>query len=223
MKEALKLQNIKNCKGISIAVQGFGNVGSHFAEIAYQNGAKILAITDAFGGVYNSDGINIMDLLNYVKESPRHSVENFSSADSITNEDLFKLDVDVLAPCAMQNQFTVDNADLINAKLIIEGANSPTTPNADVILNEKGVIIIPDILANAGGVTVSYFEWVQSLQSFFWTEKQINQALEDILINSFANVLKIQDKYKISDIRTSAMALAVQRVAKATELRGIFP
>ncbi|MHA1989782.1 MAG: Glu/Leu/Phe/Val family dehydrogenase [Candidatus Hodarchaeales archaeon] len=223
MKNALKLYNKQNCGEIKVAIQGFGNVGANFAEIASKNGCKIVAITDAHGGVYDSKGLNIQDLQSYVDLHPKHSVENFPSTDSLSNEELFELDVDVIVPCALQNQITKNNADSINAKYVIEGANSPTTPSADEILLEKGVILVPDILANSGGVTVSYFEWVQGLQSFFWNERQVNQALEDILVNAFEEILQIKEKLHIKDLRTSAMALAVKRVAKAIELRGIFP
>ena len=133
------------------------------------------------------------------------------------------MDVDVLAPCAMQNQITHTNADKITAQLVVEGANGPTTPLADEILKEKNIIVAPDILTNAGGVTVSYFEWVQGLQSFFWKEEQINNALKDILVNSYKEVFETSEKYGIRDLRTAAMALSVKRVARAIELRGIFP
>ncbi|MHA2363485.1 MAG: Glu/Leu/Phe/Val family dehydrogenase [Candidatus Hodarchaeales archaeon] len=223
LEEALRRQLKKRCNGIKIALQGFGNVGFNFAKIAFERRAKIIAISDAFGGVYDPNGLDIPDLSNYVSHHPKKSIEGYPSADTISNKELFGLDVDVLAPCALQNQITVNNADNINVKIIIEGANGPTTPTADEILTEKGISVIPDILANAGGVTVSYFEWVQGLQSFFWKEKQVNQALEEILIKAFEEVVQMKLKYHLNDLRTAAMALAVQRVAKAIQLRGIFP
>jgi len=222
MEEALKQQK-RSSKDTTVAIQGFGNVGSNFAQIAYQNSAKIIAITDAFSGCYNPDGLNIPEILDYVASNPNRTVQGYPNAEIITNRELLALDVDILAPCATQNQITRENADEIEAKLIVEGANGPTTPLADSILNEKGVVILPDILANAGGVTVSYFEWVQGLQYFFWDENQVNKALQRILVRAFAEVNQMREKYNLQDFRTAAMALAVHRVAQAIQLRGIFP
>ncbi len=222
MNEALKHQK-QNCKDVTIAIQGFGNVGSNFAKIAFLNGAKITAVTDAFGGCYDPEGIKIIELLDYATNHPKRTVEGYPNAEQITNKELFTLDVEVLAPCASQNQITGENADHIEAKYIIEGANGPTTPIADSILNEKGIIIVPDILANAGGVTVSYFEWVQGLQKFFWDEKQVNSAMKDILVGAFCEINKMKEKYRTKDLRIAAMALAVNRVTRAIQLRGIFP
>ncbi|MHA2245737.1 MAG: Glu/Leu/Phe/Val family dehydrogenase [Candidatus Hodarchaeales archaeon] len=222
MEEALKQQK-QSSKNATIAIQGFGNVGSNFAQIAHQNGGKIIAVTDAHSGCYNPEGLNIPEILDYVTNNPNRTVEGYPNAEIITNKELFTLDVDILAPCATQNQITRENADKIKAKLIVEGANGPTTPLADSILNEKGIVILPDILANAGGVTVSYFEWVQGLQYFFWDENQVNEALKKILVGAFAEVNQMKEKYNTRDFRTAAMALAVHRVARAIQLRGIFP
>lgn len=223
MEEALHQQNKQCCDGVKIAIQGFGNVGSHFARIAYENKAKIIGVTDIFGGVYNPNGLDIPDLISYVENSGKRSVVGYPGADPLPQADIFSLDVDVLAPCALENQITTSNAEIIEASLIVEGANGPTTPRADKILNERGIVVIPDILANAGGVVCSYFEWVQSLQSFFWSDDQVNNALSNILIKSFKEVNLYKSRYNIQDLRTAAMCLAVSRVAKAIKLRGIFP
>ena len=223
MQEQLRREGKRFGENISIALQGFGNVGSNFANAAHENGCRILGITDAFGGVYDPDGLDIPKLIDYASKHPKRSIDGYPSVETITNKELFELEVDVLAPCALENQITQENADDIGAPMIVEGANGPTTPTADEILLEKGVVIVPDILANAGGVTVSYFEWVQGLQYFFWDEEQVNKALRDILVRAFSEVYTAREKFKTKDLRTAAMALAVERVAKAIELRGIFP
>ncbi len=224
MEEVLRKQLRKKPEDVSVAIQGFGNVGTYFAQTAFNAGCKVVAIQDYYGGVYDPLGIDVPNLIKYAQSNPKRSVEGFSKADPLDkNTDIFTLDVDVLAPCAMQNQITHDNADNITAELVVEGANGPTTPLADDILKEKHVVIAPDILTNAGGVTVSYFEWVQGLQSFFWKEDQINSALKDILVNSYKEVYSMGENHGIRDLRTAAMALSVKRVAKAIELRGIFP
>lgn len=223
MLEALKGMGKSWGDHVAIGLQGFGNVGSNFAKFADENGAKIVAVTDAFGGVYNASGLNIPGLLKYASESPRCSVEGYPGGDSIGNKELFELDIDVLVPAAIENQITATNAARIKAPLIVEGANGPTTTSADEILISKGVTVVPDILANAGGVIVSYLEWVQGIQSFFWSEKQIIETLQQILVNSFAEVQKTKAAYGIKDFRTAAMALAVNRVACAMQMRGVFP
>ncbi len=224
MEEILRKQLHKKPENVSVAIQGFGNVGTYFAQTAFNAGCKVVAITDAYGGVYDPLGIDVPNLIKYAQSNPKKSVQGFPKADPFEKtKDVFELDVDVLAPCAMQNQITHINADKITAKLVVEGANSPTTPLADDILKEKNIIVAPDILTNAGGVTVSYFEWVQGLQSFFWKEDQVNSALKDILVNSYKEVFATSEQYGIRDLRTAAMALSVKRVAKAIELRGIFP
>lgn len=220
--EAMKRLNVFYNES-TIAIQGFGNVGSNLALSAYNDGMKVIGVSDMYGGIHNPKGLNIPDLILHIKSSDKHSVLEFPQSTNITNEELFKLEVDVLSPCAMENAITSSNADNINAKLIVEGANGPTTIEADNILLEKGVFIVPDILANSGGVIASYFEWVQSLSSYFWDEKQVNDALVKILTKSFDDVMITKDKYNLKDLRTAALALGVKRVARALELRGIFP
>ncbi len=223
MEEALRQKGASCCNHVSIALQGFGNVGSNFARVAHQNGGRIVAVADAFGGVFNPSGLDIPMLADYAQKHPKRSVEGYPEGDSIGNRELFDLKVDVLAPCAIENQITAHNAPGINASLIVEGANGPTTPAADDILMDKGVTVVPDILANAGGVVVSYFEWVQGISSFFWSEKQVTEALQDILVRSFAEVNRTKEAYGLKSLRVAAMALAINRVARAIELRGIFP
>jgi glutamate dehydrogenase (NAD(P)+) len=223
MEEALRQKGTSCCNHVTIALQGFGNVGSNFARAAHENGGRIIAVADAYGGVFNPSGLNIPKLVEYAAQHSRRSVQGYPEGDSIGNRELFELEVDVLAPCAMENQITLDNAPGIRASLVVEGANGPTTPAADDVLMDKGVTVVPDILANAGGVVVSYFEWVQGVSSFFWSEKQVTDALHDILVRSFAEVNKTRETYSLQSLRVAAMALAIQRVAKAIELRGIFP
>lgn len=222
MDEAVRSTKKKK-QELKIALQGFGNVASNFAKIAHESGYKIVAIADAFGGVIDQEGLNIPKILDYASKHSKKSVDGYPKTDVISNEELLELDVDILAPCALENQITKKNADDIKAWLIVEGANGPTTPEADGILNEKDVTVIPDILANAGGVTVSYFEWVQGIQSLFWDENEVNERLKKIMIRAFQEVRASKEKYHIKDLRTAAMALAVERVAKVIELRGIFP
>jgi len=217
--EALKTKKME-IKGTSCAVQGFGNVGAIGAQIMQENGMKIVAVSDSKGGIYNPDGLDICKVMEY--KAKNGSVIDFPSTDKLTNEQLLALDVDVLAPCALENAITKDNADKIQAKITSEGANGPMTPDADKILYEKGVFVCPDILANAGGVTVSYFEWVQGLQNYFWSEQEVNDELKGIMITAFNNVMEHAKIYKV-DNRTAAYCLAVKRVAEAIKLRGLFP
>lgn len=223
MNEALKNIKGKNNNQHTLSIQGFGNVGSNLALIAHENNNKVVAVTDAHGGVYDPDGLDIPDLINYSHQNPLKSVFEYSKGDPISNEELMSLDVDVFAPCAMENAITLENVDQIQADLIVEGANGPTTALADEVLIERGITTIPDILANAGGVTVSYLEWVQGTQSYFWDEERIRKALNEALLSAFSNVNEFKKKLDLPDLRTSAMALAVKRVASALELRGIFP
>jgi glutamate dehydrogenase (NAD(P)+) len=217
-KEALKHLGMP-MKGATVAVQGFGNVGSVAAQLLDAEGCKIIAISDKTGGYYNANGIDVAGALAHVKKT-KH-LENFSGAQPITNEELLTLDVDVLLPAALENVITSKNAAKIRAKIICEGANGPTTAGADNILEEKGVFVIPDILANAGGVTVSYFEWVQDRGGYFWTEELVNQRLTDIMCNSFNDVLKLSQQHKVN-MRTAAYMLSISRVATVHRLRGIY-
>ncbi len=219
MLEALKRKNIA-IEDTRVVVQGFGKVGSPAAYLAQERGAKVIAVSDVNGGVVSPHGLDLTALRAHVLT--HGSVTNFPHAEPITNTDLLELDCEVLMPCAMENQITALNADRVRAKIVAEGANGPLTPEADEILQEKGVFVIPDILCNAGGVTVSYFEWVQDLQSFFWVEDEINERLRQIMVRSFNHILHVAHEKKI-DMRTAAQVLAIQRVAEAVQLRGIYP
>ena len=206
--------------GISVAVQGFGNVGSITALTAYEMGCKVVALSDVEGGIYNPQGINVRRLRGWVKE--HGTVLGFDGADSVTNQELLGVKCDVLMPCAMENQITRVTAPNVQARMIAEGANGPTTPEADDILLEKNVQVIPDILCNAGGVVVSYFEWVQSLQQLFWEEDDVTHRLERIMIRGFRDVYEYAMKLDL-DLRTAALCLGIGRVAEATTTRGLYP
>jgi glutamate dehydrogenase (NAD(P)+) len=219
--EACKLLG-KDISKAKVAVQGFGNVGSFSAKILQEEfGAKIVAVSDVSAAYYDPNGININDLIAY-RDSNKGLIEGYPKAQRIKHEELFELDVEILVPAALENSITEENADKIKAKLIVEGANGPVTPGADKILHSKGVTIIPDILANAGGVTVSYFEWVQDLQSFFWDLDDVRNKLAKMMRAAFAEVAKTKEKYN-TDFRTAAYIVAIDRVAKAVKLRGIYP
>ena len=206
-------------KGSRVAVQGFGNVGSIAAELLGQQGAKIVGVTDWKGGVQNAKGLDIAKLIEHVKE--HKTVHGFAGGDPLAAGDVFKLDTEILIPAALENQITEENAGDIKAKLIVEGANGPTTPDAHKLLHERGVFVVPDILANAGGVTVSYFEWVQDRHGYFWTEKEVNERLEAKMVEAFDVVLKTAQKYKV-DMRTAAYIVAISRAATVTKMRGMY-
>ncbi|HEX6964495.1 MAG TPA: Glu/Leu/Phe/Val dehydrogenase [Gemmatimonadaceae bacterium] len=206
-------------EGTTVAVQGFGNVGSTAAKLLAEQGCKIVAIGDRSGAVHNPNGVDIADAIAYVKE--HKSLEGYAKGDRISNADLLTLDVDVLVPAALENVITRKNAHDVKAKIICEGANGPTTAPADAILDEKGVFVIPDILANAGGVTVSYFEWVQDRGGYFWTEETVNERLGRIMTKSFADVLDLSQRHKVN-MRTAAYMLSISRVAAVHRLRGIY-
>jgi len=220
INEAVKLLKIGSSDQITVAIQGIGNVGGTTAKLLHSMNYKIIAISDSKGGIYNPYGLDIPAVLEYKRKND--VVEGFPGTEPVTNAELLELDCTVLVPAALQTQITVNNADKIKAKIVAEGANGPTTPVADKILTEKGILVIPDILANSGGVTVSYFEWVQDIQSFFWSENEVNKRLENIMGRSFDEVLSTAKKYN-TDMRTSAYILAVSRVAEATLVRGIYP
>jgi glutamate dehydrogenase (NAD(P)+) len=203
-----------------VVVQGFGNVGSVSARLLEEAGCQVVAVSEDYGGIYNPLGLSVKKLFEY--RAREGTLKGFPGAELVPNEDLLKIDCDVLVPAALENQITSHNAADIRAKLVVEGANGPTTPEADEIFRQRGVILVPDILANAGGVTVSYFEWVQDLQSFFWSEHEINARLEAIMTRSFKEVLAIREEQKV-DMRMAAYLLAVKRVAVATADRGIYP
>jgi glutamate dehydrogenase (NAD(P)+) len=204
----------------TVAVQGFGNVGSNSARLLAEQGVKVVAVSDVSGGIYNPSGLNIPDVLRYTQE--HGTLKGFRNADSVTNDQLLELPVTVLIPAALENQITERNAADIKARIVVEGANGPTTPEADAILNDNGVFVVPDVLANAGGVTVSYFEWVQDLQHFFWTEDEINERLHRIMRDSFSRVLSTKESNDV-DMRLAAYIVAVRTVADATDARSIYP
>ncbi len=215
--EKLKLKPRKS----TAVVQGFGNVGSVSAKLLAQNGVKIIAISDITGGYYNKKGIDIEKALEHVRKNPDRTLEGFNGGEKITNEELLELECDVLVPAAREDQITKQNAPRIKAKLIVEGANGPTTAGADPILEDKGILIVPDIVANAGGVTVSYFEWVQDKMGFYWTEEIVNERLERMMLTAFENVYNTAKAYNVS-LRLAAYIIAVDKVAKTLKLRGIY-
>jgi len=212
-------------KGISlpkatVVVQGFGNAGSIAAKLLHEDGARVLAVSDSKGGIYNPAGLDPVAVMKYKDETG--TVVGFPGCDFISNKDLLELKCDILVPAALENTITLDNVDRVKAKIVAEAANGPTTPGADKELFAKGTLVIPDILCNAGGVTVSYFEWVQDLYGFFWTEIEVNQYLERTMNAAFKEVHGTSESYRV-DMRTGAYILAVSRVAEATRVRGIFP
>ena len=204
----------------AVVVQGFGNVGSITARLLHELGCKVVGLSDIKGGVYNPNGIDVYTALRFSKE--HGNLGGLPGTETVTNAQLLELPCDILIPAALENQITERNATRIQARLIIEAANGPTTPEADRILNDRGVTIVPDILANAGGVTVSYFEWVQDLQRFFWAEDEINHRLEAIMTRSFEATWHKAEEQN-TNLRMGAYLLAVARVAEATDLRGVYP
>nr|BBH93483.1 glutamate dehydrogenase [Thermogemmatispora argillosa] len=207
-------------EGARVVIQGFGNVGGNSARLLQSLGCKIVGLSDISGGVYNPNGIDVMRALRYSQE--HGGLRGLPDSEQVTNQELLELPCDVLIPAALENQLTAQNAPRVKARLIIEAANGPTTPEADRIFQDRGITVVPDILANAGGVTVSYFEWVQDLQRFFWSEDEINQRLERIMVRSFQAVKERAERQRTS-LRMGAYLLAVARVAEATEARGIYP
>jgi glutamate dehydrogenase (NAD(P)+) len=203
-----------------IAVQGFGNVGRNLARLLAEEGARIVALSDSKGGVANPYGIDVQAAIAHKSE---HGVLNgLPGAEAITNEELIEYECDVLAPCALEQVITADNAPRIRAKMVCEGANGPTTPAADEILEDREIFVLPDVLANAGGVVVSYFEWVQGLQEYFWKEYEVNAKLNDITVRAFEETWQTRERFSTS-MRVAAYGLAVQRVAEATTIRGLYP
>jgi glutamate dehydrogenase (NAD(P)+) len=209
--------DLKTC---NVAVQGFGNAGSIAAQLVAGEGATVIAVSDSTGGIRNTAGLDPNKVLAWKKE--HGTVQGFPGAEDISNEDVLETQCDILIPAALENQITAANAKKIKAKLVAEAANGPTTPEADAILYERGVFLIPDILCNAGGVTVSYFEWVQDLNRDHWTEDEVNAKLKIIMVKAFAEVLAQSVKEGVN-MRTGAYLNAVQRVADATALRGLYP
>jgi glutamate dehydrogenase (NAD(P)+) len=219
LREATKKQD-RSLTGMRVAVQGFGNVGSYLARFVAEDGATVVALSDSSGGVYNPNGIDVALALAHKQETGR--LDGLKDTESITNEELLLIDCDVLAPCALEQVITSANADRVKASLIVEGANGPTTPTADEILEDKGVLVLPDVLANAGGVVVSYFEWVQGLQEYFWKEEEVNQRLNDITSRAFHETWATYEG-RSTTMRMAAYGLAVQRVSEATLTRGLYP
>jgi glutamate dehydrogenase (NAD(P)+) len=203
-----------------VVVQGFGNVGSYYALFMQQQGAKVIAISDTSGGLYNPNGIDIPSAIAHKQE--RGTLKGLAGVEAITNEELLVLECDVLAPCGLEQVLTEDNADRVRTRIVCEGANGPTTPAADEILEERGIVVLPDVLANAGGVVVSYFEWVQGLQEYFWKEDEVNAKLKEIVDKAFQETWQIHEARDVS-MRLGAYGLAVQRVAEATMTRGLYP
>jgi len=220
VREACKRIKL-NPKGATVAVQGYGNVGYHAARLLHDElGCTVVAVSDSKGGVYNPKGFDPKDVL--VHKEKKGSVVGFPGSKPISNADLLELDVDILAPSALENAITSENAPRIKAKIVAEGANGPTTPDADDILSGKGIVVIPDILANGGGVTVSYFEWVQNLQQFFWTDADVREKLEKHMTQAFEAVWETSKREKV-DMRMGAYMVAIGRVAEAYKFRGIYP
>ncbi|AEJ41656.1 glutamate dehydrogenase (NAD) [Sulfobacillus acidophilus TPY] len=200
-----------------VAVQGFGNVGSVAAAISHELGATVVAVSDKDGGLYNAGGINIPDLLEYKRT--HRALKGYPKAEPISNQELLELPVDILFPAALENQITADNAKNIRAKIVGEGANGPTTPEADAILFDKGVMVVPDVLGNAGGVTVSYFEWVQNQTRFYWSEEEVNHRLEEYMSRAMAEMHRMHERYGVT-LRKAAYLVATERVASAMRVRG---
>lgn len=222
-KNILKKLDIK-VEGTDVAVQGMGNVGSITAKLLHQEGMKVVAVSDVSGGIYKKDGLDIPAILRYLGENRRNLLKDYEEEgmERISNEELLELDVTVLIPAALENQINGNNADRIRAKVIVEAANGPIAAEADEILNAKKIVIVPDILANAGGVVVSYFEWVQNIQSVSWTEVEVNEKLKSIMDPSFEAVWKIAQEKQVP-LRTGAYLIAVERVVKAKKARAIWP
>jgi glutamate dehydrogenase (NAD(P)+) len=218
-REAAKAVGLR-LEGARVAVQGFGNVGYHAARLLHGMGARVVAVSDSRGGIYRSEGLDPEAVLRYKRETG--SVAGFPNARPVTNAELLELPCDILVPAALEGQIHRENAPRIQAQVVVEGANGPTTPEADDILHARGVLVVPDIVANAGGVIVSYFEWVQDLQSFFWEEAEIHQRLERMLVRSLQRVMEVARTHEV-DLRTAALIRAIQRVSDALFTLGIYP
>ncbi len=198
-------------------IQGYGNVGSYAARILADMGCKIIAVSDVYGGICNRDGLNLEQLDLHLKQTG--SIVGFPGTTALTNQELLETKCDILVPCALENQITAANAPAINCRIVTEGANGPTTPEADTLLKQRGILVIPDILANAGGVTVSYFEWVQNLSNFYWTEKEVNERLEALMVRAFAEVWDMYQKHDV-DMRMAAYMVSINRIAEAAKAKG---
>ena len=219
IEDVLKHED-RTVEGIKVAVQGAGKVGGGLARMLAEEGALVVALSDSCSGLHAPDGLDVNAALAH--KSEHGSFEGFRDADAITNEELLVLDCDVLAPCALEQVITADNAAQVKARIVCEGANGPVTPSADEILDDNGVIVLPDVLANAGGVVVSYFEWVQGLQEYFWKEEQVNARLNEIVTRAFDETWALHEQHGTS-LRNAAYGIGVRRVAEATVTRGIYP
>jgi glutamate dehydrogenase (NAD(P)+) len=219
VRRAAKHLNL-DLEGATAVVQGYGNAGSFAAKFLHQDGARVIGVSDSRGGIFNPKGLDPTAVLVHKKETG--SVVGYPGADDVTNAELLELPCDVLVPAALEKQLTGENAPRVQTKIVAEAANGPTEPEADNVLNDKGVFVIPDILCNAGGVTVSYFEWVQDLQQFFWNEREVNQKLEEIMNKAFDEVLAVHLEKQV-DMRLAAYIRAIDRVNRATMIRGIYP
>jgi glutamate dehydrogenase (NAD(P)+) len=219
LRDALRKKELR-MQGATVAVQGFGNVGAYLARFLAEDGARVVAISDSAGGLYNARGIDVAAALAHKRETGRLS--GFRGADAMTNEELLEVECDVLAPCALEQVLHEGNAARVKAKIVLEGSNGPTTPAADDILQDAGVLVLPDILANAGGVVVSYFEWVQGLQEYFWKEAEVNAKLNEIVTRAFNDTWETHRRREVS-MRLAAYGIAVERVAEATTTRGLYP
>jgi glutamate dehydrogenase (NAD(P)+) len=218
--QAVSVKHGRRIDEYSVAIQGFGNVGANLARLLHAEGAKVVALSDSRSGVHNPDGIDVPAALAHKQE--RGTLDGLANADAVTNEELLEVPCDILAPCALEQVVTEENADRIKAGVICEGANGPVTPSADAILEDRDVLVLPDVLANAGGVVVSYFEWVQGLQEYFWREDEVNAKLHDIVARAFEEAWQTRERYDTS-LRMASYGLAVQRVAEATTTRGLYP
>jgi glutamate dehydrogenase (NAD(P)+) len=207
-------------EGRTVAIQGFGKVGGFAAQLFHDAGFNVVGISDYKGGVYNPLGLNPTALLRYKDEAD--TVAGFPSADAITNDELLALDVDILVPAAIEDQITERNATGVRAKIVVEGANGPTTPEADRILTDRGILVVPDVLANAGGVTVSYFEWVQDIQAYFWTEDEVNMRMREVMERAYDETRALSEEKNVR-LRLAALVIGIGRVADAHRARGLFP
>jgi glutamate dehydrogenase (NAD(P)+) len=210
----------ESLEGLKVAIQGFGNVGSLFARFAAAAGATVVALSDSSGGRYDESGLDVAEVTVHKAHGGR--LADFGHGDTVTNEELLELPCDVLAPCALELVLTGENAERVKARIVLEGANGPTTPDADAILEGNGILVVPDVLANAGGVVVSYFEWVQGLQELFWSEGEVNERLRAIVSNAYRETWEVHESRGVT-LRVAAYGLAVSRVAEASTIRGLYP
>ena len=219
LRGALRKKSLRE-QGMKVAIQGFGNVGLHLSRFLFDADAVVVAVSDSAGGLFKADGLDIPSVIAHKQETG--TLAGFRGGDPISNEDLLTIECDVLAPCALEQVIHAGNADRVKASIVLEGANGPTTPSADEILEDRGVLVLPDVLANAGGVVVSYFEWVQGLQEYFWKESEVNAKLNDIVTRAFEETWATHERKSIS-MRLAAYGIAVERVSEATTIRGLYP